>query len=266
MKTISLLALALACWSLPSHAAPLNEGTLTEIIRDVSVLPGATQVAQPAKVNATVRAPDLVRTGAESRAEITAPDQTITRVGANSVFSFESGSRTLNLQQGSVLFHSPKGKGGGTIKSGGAAAAVLGTTLIVTASADGGFKVVMLEGSGRVKPRKGFSKTLRAGQMAWLLADGSLSPIYSIDLKPLVEGSQLVKGFSRELPSLGLIQAAIAAQARDLARGRLVNAGPAEQLLNNPPGQPVDPRNYQIAVPPFRQQGQGSPGPGVPKP
>jgi hypothetical protein len=266
MKTIPLLAAALVCCSLPLPAAPLNEGTLTEIIREVSVVPQATQPAQAAKVNAVVRAPDLVRTGAESRAEITAPDQTITRVGANTVFSFEAGSRTLNLKSGSVLFHAPKGKGGGTIKSGGASASVLGTTMIVTASEDGGFKVVMLEGSGRVKPRKGFSKTLRAGQMAWLLPDGRLSPVYSIDLRQLVAGSQLVNGFSRALPSLGLIQAAIAAQARDLERGRLVNAGPAEQLLNQPPGQPVDPRNYQIAVPPRGQQGLGSPGQGVPKP
>ena len=134
MKTTPLLVAALVCSFLPLRAAPLNEGTLTEIIRDVSVVPQATQPAQAAKVNAVVRAPDLVRTGAESRAEITAPDQTITRVGANTVFSFEAGTRALNLKSGSVLFHAPKGKGGGTIKSGGASASVLGTTMIVTAS------------------------------------------------------------------------------------------------------------------------------------
>jgi hypothetical protein len=251
MKTTPLLALALACGPLVLSAAPLNEGTLTEIIREVSILAGPAQSPQPAKVNAIVRAPDLVRTGPESRAEITAPDQTITRVGANTVFSFETRSRTLQLQQGSVLFHSPKGKGGGTIQSGGASAAVLGTTLIVSATPAGGFKVVVLEGSGRVKPRKGWSKTLRAGQMAYLLPDGRLSPIFNIDLQKLIAGSQLVNGFSRPLPSMPLIQAAVSRQSRDLARGRLVDGGPAEQVLDSPPGQPVDQRNYQIAVPPF---------------
>ena len=75
------------------------------------------------------------------------PDKTITRVGANTVFSFEGKDRSVNLESGSLLFHSPKGKGGGTIKSGGASAAVLGTTLIVSSVAGGGFKVVLLEGT-----------------------------------------------------------------------------------------------------------------------
>src|SRR2546423_6120380 len=149
MKTITLLsAVPAACLQL-AYAAPLTESTVTEIIKEVNLLP-AGAAASPAKLKDVVKAPDRVRTGAESRTELTAPDDTITRIGANTVFSFEAKDRVLNLEKGSLLFHSPKGAGGGTIKSGGASAAVLGTTLMVVATTNGGFKVIVLEGQGRV--------------------------------------------------------------------------------------------------------------------
>src|SRR3954471_3718135 len=137
-----LLFIGFFCACVSTFAAPLTESTFTEIVKDVNVVAATTQTAQPATVKELVKAPDLVRTGPASRAELTAADQTITRVGANTVFSFEPAGRNLNLQQGSVLFHSPTGKGGGSIRSGGASAAVLGSTLIVAATDNGGFKVI----------------------------------------------------------------------------------------------------------------------------
>src|SRR5258707_685207 len=124
MKTKTFLAaLALAVAQFV-QAAPLTESTFTEIIKDVNTL-RTDSTAASAKLSDVLKSPDRVRTGAESRAELTASDQTITRVGANTVFSFEGAGRVLNLEKGSLLFHSPKGAGGGTIKSGGASAAVL---------------------------------------------------------------------------------------------------------------------------------------------
>src|SRR5579859_4685376 len=92
-------------------AEPLTQSTFTEVIKDVNVVAQPTKTATPAKANELFKFPDLIRTGSESRAELTAADKTITRVGANSVFSFEPAGRDINLQQGSVLFHSPTGKG-----------------------------------------------------------------------------------------------------------------------------------------------------------
>ncbi len=148
MKAIFLMAAITVAARFSGAAAPLTESTFTEIIHDVNTLSTA-GAAAPAKVSDVLKAPDRVRTGPESRAELTAPDRTITRVGANTVFSYADNGRTLNLEQGNVLFHAPKGLGGGTIKSGGAAAAVLGTTIIVSATPNGGFKVILLEGRGR---------------------------------------------------------------------------------------------------------------------
>src|SRR5450755_135464 len=191
MKIKFLAAAALAAFVLSLHAAPLTESTFTEVVKDVNVVASADKSTAPAKVSELFKAPDLVRTGADSRAEMTAPDQTITRVGANTVFSFEPASRNLRLEQGSVLFHAPKGLGGGTIKSGGAVAAVLGTTLIVSATTGGGFKVILLEGKGKVTLPNGNSVTLKAGQLVFVLPGGTkFSRVLDINLAKLVAGSQ----------------------------------------------------------------------------
>src|SRR6185437_688368 len=171
------------------QAAPLTEGTFTELVHNVDVLAQPTKNAAPAKLNEVVKAPDLVRTGVGSRAELTAPDQTLTRVGANTVFSFAPSGREINLEQGSVLFHSPSGRGGGTIKSGGASAAVSGTTLIVATTPvthtneQNGFKVILLEGSGRVTLGNGRHRNLKAGQMIFVLPNHSdFGPLLTINL------------------------------------------------------------------------------------
>jgi hypothetical protein len=91
------------------------------------------------------------------------------RVGQNSIFSFARDSREIELQQGSILFQSPTGKGGGTIRTPAASAAVLGTTLIVTTTKNGGFKVLLIEGHGRVRGANGAVRNLTSGQMVYAL-------------------------------------------------------------------------------------------------
>jgi len=192
-----LAAVSLVGLALPLRSAPLNESTFTEVVKDVNVISGADKTTVPATINNLFKSPDIVRTGPDSRAEMTSADQTVIRVGANSVFSFEAAGRNLDLEQGSVLFHPPAGAGGGTIKSGGSAAAVLGTTLIVTATRDGGFKVIMLEGKGTVTLSDGKSVTLKAGQMVFVLPGGTtFSSVLDINLEKLAANSQLIHGFS----------------------------------------------------------------------
>jgi hypothetical protein len=232
MKTILLIASLTMAGRFSGLAAPLTESTFTEIINEANILSAAGDAA-PAKVNDVLKAPQRVRTGPQSRAELTAPDKTITRVGANTVFSYSDSGRTLNLEKGSLLFHAPKGLGGGTIKSGGAAAAVLGTTLMVSATANGGFKVIMLEGKGKITLPNGDSVTLKAGQEVFVLPGGGFSEVFDINLDKLVQGSQLVQGFSHDLPSLPLIVQAINNQNSALATGKATDTGaPPEFYLS----------------------------------
>jgi hypothetical protein len=205
-------------------AATLTRATITEVVKDVSVITGPAKAPKAARAREIFAVPDVLRTGAESRAELVADDQTITRVGANSLFSFEPGQREINLQRGSVLFHSPAGKGGGTIKTAAATAAVLGTTLIVVTTRDGGFKVLVLEGKGRVRAASG-TRSLTAGQMTYLLPGGKLGPVYTFQLSDQVAASLLVNGFRTKLASQAKIDAAIARQNAMIAKGNLLQTG-----------------------------------------
>jgi hypothetical protein len=256
MKTILLIRVvtgvlaALVAGS--AGAAPLESSTFTEVIREVNILPATSDTTVPAHLNDVLKAPDRVRTGPMSRAELTAPDQTITRVGANTIFSFDGKNRTLNLDQGSLLFHAPKGIGGGIIKSGGAAAAVLGTTLIVVATPTGGFKVLLLEGHGLVTLPDGRSIKLPAGELVFVLpGKAGFSPRYYFNLEKLAASSLLVNGFPDGLSSLPLIKKAIAQQQDALAFGNL--ADPGQPLYNfgylpGGPGSATDPTLAHTSV------------------
>lgn len=261
MKKKLLWTAAVIGLALPLGAAPLTESTFTEVVKDVKIVANVSKSATPALPNDLLKAPDRVRTGPASRAELTAPDHTITRVGANTVFSYADSGRTLNLDQGSLLFHAPKGIGGGTIKSGGVVAAVLGTTLIVSATTDGGFKVILLEGSGKVTLPNGKSVTLKAGQLVFVAPNGTeLSAVLDINLDKLVAGSLLVNGFTNALPSQPLIRSAVARQNNLLASGGAVDTGVSANNATNAPSlalglNSLDHGTYQNAAhPPLSAQ------------
>ncbi len=216
-----ILLLPVLCLVVPARGAALTEARFSQIVKDVKVVVRATETTAPAKVNDTFNAPDLIRTGADSLAELIAPDKTITRVGANTVFSFEKAGRAINLEQGSVLFHSPKGKGGGSIRTKGASAAVLGTTIVVTATPGGGFKAIVLEGKGQITLPNGNFRVLTAGQVTFVLPGSQqFGPQLNINLGKLVENSRLVQGFEGELPSKPVIQAAVERQLVLLSTGK----------------------------------------------
>jgi len=227
MKTRFFLAGLFVCVGVPAFAAgSLTESTFTEIIKQANVVAAADQSVTPAKVNEVFKVPDVVRTGRDSRLEMTAPDKTITRVGENSVFTFEFGQRNIRLQQGSVLFHPPAGVGGGTVKYGGTAAAVLGTTMICAVLPDGSFKIMMLEGKGKVTLANGKSIELGAGEMVVVPPRGdSFGPVMDINLGRLVPHLLLLNGFSRRLSSMPLIQDAIRLQNQQIDAGKKFNFG-----------------------------------------
>ena len=227
MKNLFLVALVAGVMlaEIARGVQPLTQSTYTEIIHEANTIQ-ASGDATPARVNDLLKAPNRVRTGPQSRAELTAPDNSITRVGANTVFAFSDGGRTLNLEAGSLLFHAPKGVGGGVIKSGGVSAAVLGTTLLASTTTNGGFRVIVLEGKAKITLANGKTVTLKAGQ-EFCMQPGSLGvfTVCEINLATLVSSSQLVIGFSHPLPSLALVQAAVKKQKSAIASGEAIDTG-----------------------------------------
>lgn len=208
------------------HAIDLKESKITQVVNDVEIISAANQSEKQAKVNDAFDMPDVLRTGAGSRAELIAADETVTRVGANTIFSFDPANRTIDLKQGSLLFHSVHGKGGGTIHTGAATASVLGTTLVVTTTPSGGLKVLDLEGNVEVKFLNGLKQSLDPGQMTFVLPGGKqLAPIIVFRLDDVVKHGQLLKGFNNPLSSLSLIEQQIQKQMKLIKDGRYTDTG-----------------------------------------
>ncbi|MEZ5404587.1 MAG: FecR family protein [Verrucomicrobiia bacterium] len=199
----------------------LNRARFTEVVNEVNVIPSGSGPKKQAEVNDLFKVPDILQTGSRSRAELKAEDDTITRVGANTIFSFEPSGRTIELQKGSILFHSPKGRGGGTIKTSAATASVLGTTITVVATEDGGFKLLVQEGKAQVKLPNGLNQVVNAGELVFILpkVERISSPI-PFDLERQAENSKLLQGFSKPIASREKIDRAITQQNRLVKRGR----------------------------------------------
>src|SRR5437762_978556 len=104
---IFLWVLAFVSLSAEANAAELRAAHVTQIINDVKLLPGQA-AARAAVVNDRVAAGTAVRTGVDSRTELTFADLTITRLGANTVFSFNGEARQIDLGSGAVLVQVPR--------------------------------------------------------------------------------------------------------------------------------------------------------------
>jgi hypothetical protein len=207
-----------------SSAVDLKQSKFTQVVNNVEIIT-ADKALHPAAINDIFSMPDVLRTGPDSRAELEATDGTITRVGANTIFSFEPASRTIKLEQGSLLFHSPHGKGGGTIQTGSATASVIGTTIIVTCTPNGGFKLLDLEGQAEVRYLDGLKQTLEPGQMSFILPGGSVSPIVVFRLDTETKGSALVSGFNTPLDSTSKINSEITHQLLQILNGTAADTG-----------------------------------------
>src|SRR5260370_2164421 len=82
--------------SVVANAAELRAARVTQIINDVKLLPGQA-APRAAVVNDNVGAGTAVRTGADSRSELTFSHLTITRLAPNTTFTFNVQPRQLNL-------------------------------------------------------------------------------------------------------------------------------------------------------------------------
>ena len=214
MKTASKILLgsfACAVIILPlpaAYAAGSKEARVTQIVHEVKLLP-ADAAAREAALNDKVAEDTGVRTGGDSRSELTFPDLTITRLGANTVFSFNKSGRTANVDSGSILLRVPKDSGGGTIRSSAVTVAVTGTTVIFEGSRGGRNKLYTLEGSSRValKKKPGEWRQVAAGQLLDVPPGATTLPMpVNFDVNQLMRTHPLITDF-RPLPSYPLIMA-----------------------------------------------------------
>ena len=208
-----------------SIAGPLTSAEVTKVINRVSVIDPA-KGTHPAVLRDVIKDNLALQTGARSRSELLFQDNTLTRIGAETFFSFKTGTRDLTLEKGSMLLQVPKGLGGATIHTAAVTAAITGTTIMMEYSPGQYLKVLVLEGSLRLSRNGSFgdSLVLHAGKMVIMRPDAKKIPDpIDIDLAEIVRTSTLVNfPGSKVLPSMPLIRAAITDQAKAVAKGTLV--------------------------------------------
>ena len=236
---LCLLSLVLAI--APSvNGAELKEARVTQVVKDVKLLPNAA-AARPAVVSDQVRDGTAVRTGIESRAELTFTDSTLARLGANTIFSFTEGTRNLDLKDGVMLLRVPKNAGGAKINTAAVTAAITGTTVMLEYHPHSYIKFIILEGTGRVflPHRLGESVLVHAGQMLITKPEAKNLPSpVDVDVKKIMKTSRLIRGFAK-LGSEPLIAQVEAIQDAEKANGQvfetnlaIFGAGTDVALLN----------------------------------
>src|SRR4029077_10460546 len=182
-------------------ATELNQATITRLINNVQLRPGQ-EAPRAAVLSDNVPDGTTVATGMDSRTELTFTDQTSARLSANTIFSFNKGTRNLDLAEGGMLLRVPKGVGSAKITTGAVTAAINGTTVIVECHPHTYLKFISLEGTARLylKRRWGESVLVRPGQILITNPDAkSLPDPVDVDLARLLKTSLLVIDF----PPLG---------------------------------------------------------------
>jgi hypothetical protein len=188
--------------------AASEDARITRVIRDVKLLPSEAK-PKPAALNDKVSEDTGVSTGDESRSELTFDDLTITRLGANTVFSFNKAGRNVDLAGGSMLLRVPKDSGGATMTTNAITVGITGTTVILEARHSGRNKLIALEGGARVSLKKNPSESVFVpGGMMEDIPPGATklpAPVRA-DIGKIMNENPLVTDFA-PLPSRDLIYA-----------------------------------------------------------
>src|SRR3984893_1843036 len=213
-----------------------EEARVTQIIKEVELLP-ANATPRPAMQDDKVSSDTGVRTGDKSRSELTFEDLTITRLGANTVFSFNKAGRNGQLDSGSILLRVPKNSGGAEFRTRDVTVGITGTTVIFESTRLGNSKLIALEGAARLHLNKYPAEVanIQAGQMLDVKAGAiKIPPPTNVDLDQIMRTHPLITDFP-PLPSQKLISTAIKNQ-QTAPPGPPAPAPPS--TVGNPPPPP----------------------------
>lgn len=227
MSATALALFVSAAASAISSAAPANPARITQLANEVKLLPHHAP-ARTAAVNDTVSAGAVLRTGADSRVELTFPDGTLARVGQNSNLRLAS-PNALELGDGAILVHVPKGSGTTAIQSEFGNVSTSGATvaLEILKSSSGKdssaesmtrYRVSVLEGEVELRSTDDTNQVLKisAGQAAIGSSTDWPSKVVRFDIAEWTQRNSLISAF-RPLPGNVLALIGTPASGRSFA-------------------------------------------------
>ncbi|MEO6847742.1 MAG: FecR family protein [Chthoniobacterales bacterium] len=178
------------------HTAELRMATISRVTNQVDIItPNATP--KQAAIGNSIQGNTGVKTGTSSLAELTFPDQTLARLGANTLFSFDAGTRSVELENGTILLQVPKGIGGAKIKTAPVTASITGTTILLeyTRGKHGIVKLIVIEGTVRLSlnGHLGESIVVKSGQeITFSDKSKKLPEVQDVDVSRLMKTSKLI--------------------------------------------------------------------------
>ncbi|MEO8206257.1 MAG: FecR family protein [Chthoniobacterales bacterium] len=220
-----------------AHAENLKSAEITKITNQVEIIP-AGKAPEKASIGTVIQGNTGVKTGANSRTELTFPDKTLARLGANTLFSFESGTRTVELKNGILLLQVPKNAGGAKITTAPVTAAITGTTILVEfSSAQKSFRLTVIEGTVKLtsNTNSGQSVVLSPGKTVSFSNDTqTFSTPENADIGQLLKTSSTTKegplGNQQEINDVLAMQQALKDQGIIL---QVIDTDSANALDNN---------------------------------
>ena len=229
-----VLAVAVLAMPLASHAAEADGPRITRALKDAKLV-SAAGVARPARTNEQLAEGSTLLTGPDSRVEIALSVRAVARIGGKSAVKSVANGRSLELQEGAVLFQAAKGGGAPKITTANIHIATAGSTGVIERYGPAYVKILVLEGTARVYLQKlGESVLVNAGQML-ITKPGAASlpePVH-FEIAKLYKTSLLTNADFAPLASHARIEAAIREQQSDpnftptnlviYGRGTLVN-------------------------------------------
>ena len=224
-----------------ASGADLSRAVVREKYNIVTVAPNLGAQGEPAAQGAVIQDGNVVRTGTASRAALEFSDLTQSRLGANSIFSFDAKARVMNFTKGAVMFSKPTNSGAIQLHSGAVTAAITGSTgFISTVPIEGigkagntrsngkgattlvGMLEGKLEGGSRWTDSAGREHTtpFKLGPGDMLVARPDSAPLRAqFDIPRFLRTSPLVKGFKLPLLNAAEIDRAVADYQADERRG-----------------------------------------------
>jgi hypothetical protein len=170
----------------------------------------------PAKTGTRLQDGEYLKTGVKSRAELELANQSITRLGANTIFNYSVAGNEIDLQAGTILFSKPKDGKQMNIKTASVTAAVVGTTGFVQVHGKG-FLFGLVEGKATLTIG-GVDYNITAGEI--LQSNPGKPPqIYSFNVPLFLKTSPLLTKFYHRLPNQLYIDQEIAEYDDLVARG-----------------------------------------------
>ena len=214
MKTLIYLAIL----ALSTHSA--SASFVSFLKNNVYRIENTNKVS--AVLNDKIESNTQVGTGEQSMCELSLDDKSVTRIGANAIFSFTEQERLVKCDKGTFLVSKDPETETITVKTGSVTAAISGSTVVLDVKDDATHIAVAETTKGvLVTDKNGKSMTLQSGEGISATPNGmtSSSP-KSVDVKDLTSSSPLFT--EKGLPPLAndaLIKGVASAQETAKAQG-----------------------------------------------